>query len=184
MISKSSNVPSGTPFAISLRPENGKDETFLLAVYASAREEELAMTGWDDAKCRQFIEIQFKAMRQGYATAFPQAEFSIILLDGHPIGRVVVNRTDREIRIVDMALLSEHRGKGIGTDLMQTWRTEAAQCRKPLRLRVVKSTRPANWYKRLGFVPIDEDGVHDHLEFRSETFRAVESSTDAAAKTA
>jgi GNAT superfamily N-acetyltransferase len=184
MISETPNVPNGTPSAISLRPEHARDETFLLAVYASTREEELTRTGWDDATRRQFVEMQFKAMRQGYATAFPHAEFSIILLDGHPIGRVVINRTDREIRIVDMALLSEHRGKGIGTDLMQTWRREAAQRQKPLRLRVVKRTRPANWYKRIGFVLIDEDGIHDHLEFRSETFQAAESSPNAESKTA
>jgi GNAT superfamily N-acetyltransferase len=83
-----------------------------------------------------------------------------------------------------MALLPEHRGKGIGTDLMRVWRAEAAQSRKPLRLRVVKDTRPVNWYKRLGFVCIDEDGVHNHLEFGGEAFRAGESSPDAESKTA
>lgn len=177
MTPQTPKTPNETRSSVSLRPEHEKDEAFLLAVYTSTREAELALTGWDNAARQQFVEMQFKAMRQGYAAAFPRAEFSVILLDGHPVGRVVVNRTDREIRIVDMALLSEHRGKGIGTDLMQKWRAEAAQCRKPLRLRVVKDTRPVNWYKRLGFVPIDEDGVHDHLEFDGETFRAGESKT-------
>jgi len=163
--------PSETFLSISLRPEDEKDEAFLLAVYASTRAEEIALTGWDHSTHWQFIEMQFKAMRKGYAASFPQAKFLIILLDGQPIGRVVVNQNDREIRIVDMALLSEHRGKGISTHLMQIWRDEALQCGKPLRLRVVRGTRPANWYRRLGFVPVgdDEDGVYDHLEFTGKS---------------
>jgi len=177
MIPETSNA-SNEP-RISLRPEHEKDEAFLLTVYAGTRAEDLALAGWNDATCRQFIEMQFKAMRHGYATSFPQAEFLIILLKGHPIGRAVVNRTEREIRIVDMALLPEHRGKGIGTELMQIWRAEALKSGKPLRLRVVRGTRPASWYQRLGFVPVDnnDDGVHDHLEFTGQAAPAIVSKT-------
>ncbi|HEX4263151.1 MAG TPA: GNAT family N-acetyltransferase [Verrucomicrobiae bacterium] len=183
MISETPRVPTESPLPVSLRSEHPTDEAFLLAVYAGTREEELALTGWDDTTRRQFIEMQFKAMRQGYAAAFPNAEFSVVLLDSHSVGRVVVNRSDKEIRIVDMALLPEHRGKGIGTDLMQVWRAESEQSRRPLRLRVVKGTRPVNWYKRLGFVSIDEEGVHDHLEFGGEIFQPGQSSPDAGEKT-
>ena len=65
------------PGVVSLRPEQPEDEDFLFAVYASTRAEELAVTGWDEATRSAFLNLQFRAMRQGYHASFPQAEFPL-----------------------------------------------------------------------------------------------------------
>jgi GNAT superfamily N-acetyltransferase len=152
---------------ITLRPERAEDEAFLLAVYASTREEELAAVGWDAATRGRFLDLQFRAMRQGYRGMFPEAEFAIILLDGRPVGRAVVDRSGEAIHLVDLALLAPERNRGIGTRLLRQWIGEAAQANRPLRLRMLKGSRARRLYERLGFVQTDDEGPYEGLEWRA-----------------
>jgi len=88
------------PLPVVLRPEHPDDEAFLYAVYASTREEELALTNWNDQMRRAFLDHQFNAMRQGYRSMFPDGEFLIIELGGQPAGRMVLHRSAAGVRVV------------------------------------------------------------------------------------
>jgi GNAT superfamily N-acetyltransferase len=151
------------PPPVSLRPEQPDDERFLYEVYASTREEEMALTNWDEPMRRAFLNHQFKAMRQGYRDMFPDGQFSIIELAGKPAGRMVINRTADEIRVVDLALLPAHRNQDIGTRLMQQ---VCATADKPVRLSVLKQNRAQVWYERLGFTKSADQGLYDEMEWR------------------
>ncbi len=153
------------PPAISLRPERREDEPFLFEVYASTREEELNQTGWDLATRRAFLDLQFQAMRRGYRSMFPRGEFTIILLAGQPVGRQVMNRSETEIRLVDVALLPQHRGQGVGTRLLQDLLAEASSTDKTVCLHVLKGSRSARLYERLGFRRVGADGIYDRMEW-------------------
>ena len=144
------------------------DEAFLWEVYASTRQEELDLTHWSQAQRKVFLDSQFKAMRGGYASQFPQADFSVILFREQPVGLMVVDRAETELRLVDIALLTEYRGRGLGSFLLKKLAAEAARARKPLRLHVFKGSRPWHLYERLGFVKIQEDGPYEHLEWRPQ----------------
>lgn len=132
-------------------------------MYASTREEELALTNWDAAARRAFVDQQFAAMRQGYRSMFPDGEFSIIELNHQPIGRMVIHRAAAELRVVDLALLPAHRNQGIGTRLM---RLICAQADRPVRLSVLKFNRAFGWYQRLGFSQVGAAGIYAELEWR------------------
>ena len=110
----------------------------LLELYATTRQEELDLTPWDAATRAAFVTMQFKAMRQGYAGMFPRGQFSIVLFHDRAAGRMVVNREEHEIRLVDMVLKPEMRCHGIGTYLVQTLQAEARKAEKPLCLHVLK----------------------------------------------
>ncbi|MBM3880354.1 MAG: GNAT family N-acetyltransferase [Verrucomicrobia bacterium] len=153
--------------ALALRPEQAADERFVFEVYASTRQEELDRTGWDEATRAAFLAQQFRAMRQGYAQMFPRAEFTIILHRGTAIGRVVVDRNAEEIRLVDLALSPSYRGRGVGTRLLRRFCAEAQQAGKPLRIRVVTGSPALRLYARLGFVCLEVEGLHHHLEWRA-----------------
>jgi GNAT superfamily N-acetyltransferase len=153
--------------ALTLQAESAEDEAFLFEVYASTREEELAVVAWDAAARRRFLEMQFRAMRKGYRGMFPDAEFAVILLDGRPVGRAVVDRSGEAIHVVDLALLGPERNQGIGTRLLRQWTEEAAQTNRPLRLRVLKGSRARRLYERLGFMRTDDDGLYEGLEWRA-----------------
>jgi GNAT superfamily N-acetyltransferase len=153
---------------ISLRSERPEDEPFLAQVYASTREAELNLTNWDAPARAAFLEMQFKAMLRGYRADFPQGEFSIILSDGKPVGRMVVNRSSNEIRVVDIALLPIHCGHGIGTKLMRDIMDEATRAGKPVRLSVFRGTRATPFYLRLGFRIISEPDIYEQMEWKPE----------------
>src|SRR5688572_12378444 len=122
--------------AIALRPIGPDDRSFLLAVYASTREPELAAVEWDAAQKAAFVEMQFDAQHAYYQEHYAGAAFDVILVFGQPAGRLYVAREGDEIRIVDIALLPEFCNRGIGTTLLRELQSEAAAAGKPLRIHV------------------------------------------------
>lgn len=151
---------------VGLRPEERGDEGLLFELYASTREEELAMTGWNNTTRDAFLNMQFRAMRQGYASMFPRGEFSIILMDGKPVGRVVVDRSPEEIHVVDIVVSVACRNRGIGATIISRLIEEARQLHKSIRLQVLKTSRARQFYKRLGFYKIGETEINEEMEWR------------------
>src|SRR5687768_9364265 len=98
--------------SVTLRPVAPGDEPWLARIYASTREEELAQVAWEPGQREAFLAQQFAAQHQYYREVYPEADYRLILRDGHPAGRLYVNRGADEIRIVDIALLPEHRNAG------------------------------------------------------------------------
>ena len=158
---------------ITVRPERPQDEAFLFDLYASTRQEELDAWGWPPEMRRSFLEMQFRAS-QGWRQTFPDAESQIVMLDGANAGRLIIHRTREELRVVDIALLPQHRNGGIGTALLQRVFGEAAATRKPLRLKVLKGSRAGRLYARLGFAGVDESGMHIEMEWRAAPVPVVE----------
>jgi ribosomal protein S18 acetylase RimI-like enzyme len=150
---------------VSLRPERPGDEPLLYEVYASTREEELALTNWDERTRRAFLDMQYAAMRRGYGSRYPGGEFLVICRGEQAIGRLVLNRTSEEIRVVDLALLPARRNAGIGTLLMQRVCAEAARAGKRVGLSVLNNNRAIRWYERLGFAKCAEEGVYAEMEW-------------------
>jgi GNAT superfamily N-acetyltransferase len=145
---------------ISLRPVGPEDTEFLKRVYASTRAEELAMTPWSDEQKTAFVEMQFRAQDQDYHANYPDAAYDVILRDGAPAGRLYVRRGPDEIGILDIALLPEHRGTGIGGALLQQLIAEADATGKRLQIYVEKFNRAQTLYRRLGFVEAEDTGVY------------------------
>ncbi|MBL8254137.1 MAG: GNAT family N-acetyltransferase, partial [Candidatus Competibacter sp.] len=111
--------------APTLRAIQPEDRDFLFRVYASTRAEELALTGWDETQKQAFLAQQFEAQHHHYQTHYQGARFDLILLDGEPVGRLYVARWREEIRIMDIALLPDHRNCGIGGGLLRDLLEEA-----------------------------------------------------------
>lgn len=132
---------------LSLREATSEDEPFLLEVYASTRIEELEGLGWDDNQKQAFIKMQFLARERSY----PRVDNRIILLNGRPVGRMMVDRDDASILLRDIALLTEYRNAGIGSRLIQDLIKEAAVSGKPIHLHVVSTSPAVRLYERLGF---------------------------------
>ncbi len=130
-----------------LRDATSEDEPFLLEVYASTRIEELAGLGWNEDQKRAFIKMQFTARERTY----PRVENRIILLNGRPVGRMMVDRGDAAILLRDIALLTEYRNAGIGSRLITELMNDATSAGKPIQLHVVATSPAVRLYERLGF---------------------------------
>jgi len=148
------------------RPVRADDEGFLLALYADTRQEEVDAWGWAPAQRDAFLRMQFAARERAYAGQYPRADYGIIVRGDRPIGRIVVDRGEAAITLVDIALLAAHRNAGIGTTLIQDLQAEATAAGKRVRLQVVKSNRAVRFYERLGFSVIGDSGVYLAMEWR------------------
>jgi GNAT superfamily N-acetyltransferase len=150
---------------ISLRPITPEDDSFLAGVYASGRGDELAVTGWTEEQKADFCRRQFDAQSAHYAANYPGASFQVIEREGGPAGRLYVARWEKEIRIVDITLLPESRGAGIGTKLLRDLQEEARAAGKSLTIHVERFNRALQLYQRLGFEQIEDKGVYLLMEW-------------------
>ena len=150
---------------ISLRPITPEDDSFLAGLYASTRAEELAVTGWSAEKMVAFCRQQFDAQSVHYRENYPGASLQVIERVGAPIGRLYVARWEREIRIMDIAMLPEHRGFGIGTNLLRELQEEARSAGKTLTIHVERFNPALRLYQRLGFQMVEDKGVYLLMEW-------------------
>ncbi len=137
---------------VRLRPESAADEPFLRALFATTRGRELSALGGSPEQAAAFCAMQFAAQRAHYRAAFPAARFDIVELDGVPVGRLCVDRRPGELRIVDVAILPAHRGRGLGTRLLQQLSGEADAALATIHLSVEAHNPARHLYDRLGFV--------------------------------
>jgi ribosomal protein S18 acetylase RimI-like enzyme len=147
---------------LSLQSVRSEDEDFLFRLYASTRQEEMSTWGWDAAQQDVFLRLQFRAQRQGYAADYADADHQVILANAEPVGRLMVHRTEKEVRLVDISVLPEYRNRGMGAALIHDLMATQAS-RKPLCLQVAKGNRAARLYERLGFLKTGEDEIYYHM---------------------
>ena len=146
--------------AVELRPVGPGDEELLRRVYASTREQELAVVPWDDSTKDAFLRAQFDAQDRWYREHYAEASYEVVLIDGEPGGRLYVHRGEHEIRIVDIALLPEHRGNGVGTSLLRDVLAEADAAGKRVTIHVERLNPALRVYERLGFSVAEDKGVY------------------------
>ena len=149
---------------IGLRPVSDGDRAFLVALYGSVREPELAHLPWDDTTKRAFVEQQFTAQDEHYRANYPGATLDVIEVDGERAGRLYVHRGPSDIRIMDIALAPAFRGRGIGTTLLRGLMDEAEESGRKLSIHVEMNNPARALYERLGFEPAGEHGVYVLME--------------------
>ena len=160
--------------SITLRPAADTDEDFLYAVYAATRSDEVAAFGWDPDAQQAFLRMQFTLRQRSYKMQFPAAEHSIITVDAAPAGRLIVNRTDKDIRLTDIAMLPAYRAKGIATFLIRQLQKEAGVAGKPIVLHVDKDNVNArSLYKALGFLVTSESDFMYEMEWHGSEHDAI-----------
>jgi ribosomal protein S18 acetylase RimI-like enzyme len=147
-----------------LRAVEPADEPLLRKVYAGARADELAIVPWSAKEKDAFLRQQFDAQDAYYREHYRNASFNVIEADGKAAGRLYVARWEDEIRIMDIALLPEHQGAGVGTRLLRELLDEGSREGKRVSIHVEKHNPALRLYERLGFAPVAERGVYLLLE--------------------
>jgi ribosomal protein S18 acetylase RimI-like enzyme len=154
---------------IELRPVTmPEDDDLLHRIYASTRDD-IKYLPFDEAGKRAFVEMQYKAQRDHYAVHYAGARSYIILHDGHPAGRHMIDYGSKDIRLVDTVILPEFRNLGIGTVIFRDAFRESMEMGLPCVLHVIKESPAIRLYRRLGFRVVGETGIHDRMEWRPET---------------
>jgi ribosomal protein S18 acetylase RimI-like enzyme len=158
--------------SIRLRAATDDDIPFLSRLYASTRQAEMQMVPWTDEEKQAFLDMQFNAQKTHYDSHYPDAEFLVIEKDGHPVGRLYVDRAPEDIRVVDIAIVPEHRGTGLGTMLLREILEEAAASSRPVTIHVERYNPALHLYDRLGFRRIADSGVYYLMRWDAPEQRA------------
>jgi GNAT superfamily N-acetyltransferase len=140
------------------------DLELLISVYGSTRKPELDMLGWTEGQIDAFIRMQFEAQDRHYRSFYPGAGHSIVEVGGRAAGRLVVDRSEAEIRIVDLALLPEFRRAGTGSAVVERLCEEADAHGLPIRCHVEQSNEARRFWEQLGLVATGVDGAHIAME--------------------
>lgn len=128
------------------------DEPFLRDLYACVRWPELVDVPWSVAEKRAFCDMQYTLQDRYYREQFPDTEWLIVVERGLPVGRIYIARASDEITILDIALLPEARGRGLGTRLMRDVLDEADRTQRRVSLFTEPDNPARRLYTRLGFV--------------------------------
>jgi ribosomal protein S18 acetylase RimI-like enzyme len=152
---------------IHFRHASQEDDSFLCQVFASTRERLLASLPFDAAQKEAFARQQHLCQDRSYRQQYPHAVFEIVYSGDQRIGRLYVNRTREEILIIDIALLPEYRGAGIGSALLRDLLAEAAETSRQVTIHVDKFNPALRLYQRLGFQIVQDAGADWEMAWRA-----------------
>ncbi len=149
---------------IQLRKSVEKDIPFITKVYRSTREKELSLTNWTEEQKCDFIYMQTMAQLAEYKSNYPGATQQVVLFKKKEAGRFYTWENENEIRIIDITLLPQFIGKGIGSALLNNLIKRAKEIKKKITLHVDPLNPAIKLYFRLGFVHKSNNGRHYYLE--------------------
>lgn len=143
-----------------LRNETALDVPLLFQLFSASRATELAPVPWADEHKQAFLQQQFTAQTEAYRGAYAGGRFMVVEANGLAIGRLYLAHLDGDLRIVDIALLPEWCGRGIGSRLLADVLAEADAEGRAVSLHVEHWNPARRLYERLGFQPVKEDSVY------------------------
>lgn len=161
------------PAAYGLRHRSAADLPFLRQLYAKTREEELAPVPWPEPQKQAFLDDQFDKQHGHYLQHYPQAHWWVLTFREAPVGRLYLNQTASELRIMDIALMPEQRNRGLGTALMHALLRHADCQQLTVSLHVEPFNPALRLYQRLGLAHAETRGVYLFMQ-RLPAARSVE----------
>ena len=150
---------------LTLRPVRADDKEFLYRLFSSVHFEKLTLARMNLEEKNRLIGFMYQAFSRHYSTIGLAADDRIVLLNNECIGRMILLQTREEIRLADIAILPEHRQRGVGSALIGQLQTESLISNRPVRLQVARFDRALRLYQRLGFYKIDVAEPYLHLEW-------------------
>ncbi|MBU0969731.1 MAG: GNAT family N-acetyltransferase [Proteobacteria bacterium] len=148
---------------IRLRPIREPEDMLLLQhIFATSRDYETQAYGFPEPDLTRFLTHQFLLQHHQYM-ATPDAQFYIIeSLNGDPLGRFYLRQMPYpEIRVMDIAVLPAHRGKGIGKQLFKQIMDQAEKKGQRVSIHVDQNNPSHGFYENLGFGFVQVDGIYD-----------------------
>lgn len=133
-----------------------EDAAFLLHLYHCNRAAELMMFGFSAEHQLQFVQMQFRARAFHYAHAYPGAQDQILQLNQQNVGRLLLHSSASTITLLDIGLLPEYCGRGIGSQVLTELIADADRGSKAIELHVEPQSRAKKLYQRLGFLVTQE----------------------------
>jgi len=151
-----------------LRTATDDDKPFLERLFVAVRETEPGICDLPSAMRTPFLVSQYLAQDRHYAS-YAHKDFAIVEHDGRPVGRLYLSQTMNEIRVVDISLLPEVSGSGLGSTLLAGVQRRARALGKGVSLSVAMNNRAQRLYRRLGFVETAQATPYLHMAWQPDS---------------
>lgn len=142
---------------VGLRPVAPADRPFLRAVFASTCGPEFALLARDEVLHDRYLGTQFVQFER--VLAANATDDYVITCDGRDVGRLALSRHPDGIHVVDIALLTRERSRGIGTAVLEAVIEAATGTDRDVTLYVDRGNPARRLYERLGFEVVEENGL-------------------------
>ena len=140
---------------VALRAARQEDSGFAFKVKKAALGEYVRETyGWDEDEQRRL-----------HGRRFNPSATRMIMSEGQNVGLITICEADDRVQLLQLFLLPEAQGKGIGSHVLAEVLGEADQVNRLVGLRVLKSNpRAKAFYNRHGFALVGETQTHYIME--------------------
>jgi len=137
---------------ITLRPLRASDAEVLVRLNAANNEHLWLAANKTPDEIHELIELQGRHKDASYQRDYGKHAEYVIEKTGDVVGRLTINQGSYIFHILEISLLPEYRGKGIGADVIRTCLRAAAASHVPLSL-TVRMDQPGlvKLYESLGF---------------------------------
>jgi ribosomal protein S18 acetylase RimI-like enzyme len=150
---------------LAARPATEADQGFLHELYAATRADLLHLPV-PRAVIDAITAHQRQLQAQAYAEAYPQAHCLVLEDAGVPVGRVVLDRTGTDLRLVDLAIVPFMRRKGNARAVLRALQERAMREGWSVSLRVRRDNAQARaLYAGAGFRPVAADAAAEQLRW-------------------
>lgn len=147
--------------ALDIRPETQEDRAFLVELF-------VACSPLSSILPMPLLEMQARTQIASHNGAHPHAMHRIALLDGQPIGRIMVDwNQNGPVHGVDLAVMPNARRSMAGLHLLRSWLAVADALGRTCTLEVLADNPARHIYRHLGFVSDNSDGVTHFIMSRA-----------------
>jgi RimJ/RimL family protein N-acetyltransferase len=151
---------------VALRPEQAADADFLYALFRSHNLPVLSAMPVDAATRETLMRMQFDSQTRTYRANYPDARFDIVERDGVAVGRLIVHADSQGGCIVDIGLLPDRQGAGLGSALLSAVLADLAGRCPVVRCQVLwNNERSLRMCRRAGFIDAGEAPPFIQLEW-------------------
>lgn len=148
-----------------LRTANASDEPYLRRLYKSTHGQQFVLPAFAVTQRESLVRMQFNAQRTGYRQQYPKSEDFVVVIADEPVGRLWIDESGEKVVVVDIAIASEHQGRGIGRKVLQHILEKADAAGKSVRLTVDRmNARAYGLYRRLSFEDCGGNDVYIEMQ--------------------
>lgn len=142
-----------------LRAASESDRVWLRRLHhATMRDAVDSMWGWDEA-----------AQDTLFDGSLTTENLQIVQAEARDVGVVAVTRRPSECFLVNIQIVPDCQGQGLGTALIRDLQDQARAEDIPVALRVILSNRARMLYEQLGFVITGQSDTHYYLRWSADS---------------
>jgi ribosomal protein S18 acetylase RimI-like enzyme len=150
---------------IVLSPHDADHEDIWRTVFYDAVQSHFETLRLPKAELNDLLEFQFQAQSLDYAKNYPLASNYVILSNSEPAGRLIISTEHNDLHLIDIAILTDFRNRGIGTKILEWLFEQSRQTKLPIRFYVEKINPAMRLYERLGFRVVADVTSHFQMQW-------------------